>query len=102
MSGNRLISKETMALFDAHDNKKDKLDCRSSCLPPLRKDNPHLFSYSDRYGLKERDQTKQRFCPDPRLSKQYETILKDYAHLLVKNVEIYFDRDAPSIKRRVA
>lgn len=44
--------------------------------------------------LKKEDSSKKRFCEDVMLSKEYENLLKDYAHLLVRNIEIYFDSEA--------
>ncbi len=61
---------------------------------PHDEQNEKVYSYKSRYVLKKEDSSKKRFCEDVMLSKEYENLLKDYAHLLVRNIEIYFDSEA--------
>lgn len=49
-------------------------------------DDKLTFSYNNRYAIKEKDPEKQRFCSNVTASKEYENLLRDYAHLLVRNV----------------
>lgn len=62
----KLISSETFAIFQKHSEKLKSFDSSISELPTK---NANDFSYSDRYFLKKKDKSKQRFCENVQLSK---------------------------------
>ena len=73
-SNKKLIAPETYDIFREHNHKMEEFDFECSSLPPkIIKDNEensfYSFSYADRYELKNKDETKQRFCADAKLSK---------------------------------
>lgn len=79
------MREETIELLKDHEKRLGKFESDESELKS-EESMARVFSYNARYKLKANDPEKQRFCENVMLSKKYENILKDLAHIIIPDI----------------